>query len=131
MLRSAALALALAFLGACKADETLRSYGAADKTWQLVELNGVAFTDTATLTFPEKHKIAGSGPCNRVGATLDVPYPWFEITQIVSTKMACPALPQETAFFDSLSNATLSEVLGDTMILSNPDGLSMVFKAAD
>ncbi len=131
MLRAAALALALAFLGACKAGETLRSYGAAEKTWQLVELNGVAFTDTATLTFPEKHKIAGNGPCNRFGATLNVPYPWFEFTEMVSTKIACPALPQETTFFDSLSNATLSEVLGDTMILSNPDGLSMVFKAVD
>jgi heat shock protein HslJ len=131
MFHPATLALPLALLAGCDADETLRSYGGADKTWQLVELNGAAFADTATLTFPAKHKVAGNGPCNRFSATLDVPYPWFNVTQVVSTKMACPALAHETAFFDTLSAASISEVLGNTMILSNPEGLMMVFNAAD
>ena len=131
MFRPVALALTLALLAGCDADETLRSYGGADKTWQLVELNGTAFTDTAILTFPARSKVVGNGPCNHFAATLKVPYPWFEVTQFVSTKMACPALAQETAFFDALSAASISEVLGDTMILSNPQGLTMVFNAAD
>jgi heat shock protein HslJ len=115
MFRPVALALTLALLAGCDADETLRSYGGADKTWQLVELNGTAFADTAILTFPARSKIVGNGPCK----------------QFVSTKMACPALAQETAFFDALSAASISEVHGDTMILSNPQGLTMVFNAAD
>ncbi|WP_176250698.1 META domain-containing protein [Sulfitobacter sp. HGT1] len=131
MFRTAALGLPFALLSACEGDQTLRSYGAADKTWQLVELNGAAFPDTATLTFPDRNKIAGQGPCNHFAATLNVPYPWFEVTELISTKMTCPAFDQETLFFDSLSAASLSEVLGNTLILSNPDGLTMVFNAAD
>jgi len=43
--------------------------------------------------------------------------------------MACEKLNEETAFFSALSEMTLSEALGGTLILSNPDGREMVFQA--
>ena len=58
-----------------------------------------------------------------------MPYPWFEATQIISTKRACPDLEAEGAYLNALRAATLSEVLGEFLILSNPEGLSMVFTA--
>ena len=122
------LALLLA-LPACRNDESVRAYGAADKEWRLVELAGNPFDATATLTFPEPGRIAGAGPCNTFSASMTVPYPWFEVGSIAATKRACPDLPSETAFFVALEQATLSEVLGNTLILSNTDGLSMVFTA--
>lgn len=114
---------------ACFKDETLRGYGGADKVWTLTELDGAPFGATATLTFPEEGAIAGRGPCNSYRATMTVPYPWFEAGPVMSTKMACPDLQREAQFFEALSAMSLSEVLGDVMILSTPDGREMVFKA--
>ena len=121
----------LVLLPACRDDESVRAYGAADKQWRLIELNDQPFIAKATLTFPEEGRIAGSAPCNSYSGTMTVPYPWFEAGPIAATKRACPDLAEESAFFAALDAVTLSEVLGDTMILSNTDGLSMVFKAGD
>jgi len=50
-------------------------------------------------------------------------------SQIGATKMACPDLAAENLFFAALAEMTLSEVLGDTLLLSNDKGREMVFKA--
>ncbi len=118
-------------IDACQGDETARAYGAGDREWTLIEVNEVAFDARATLRFPAAGKIAGDGPCNSYVATMTVPYPWFDAGLIASTRLACPALDAEVAFLAALGQATLIEVGGDTLILSNPDGLKMVFTAAD
>lgn len=125
------LAILLAVLSACREDETLRAYGGGERTWTLKLLNDAPFPASATLTFPEEGKIAGMGPCNRYFSAMTVPYPWFDAGPIGSTRMACPDLEAETAFLQALEAATLSEVLGDVMILSNTEGLEMVFNATD
>ncbi len=124
-------ALVLGTLTACQDDETARAYGAADRIWTLSEINGAPFPATATLTFPVTGEIAGHAPCNSYSAPMTTPYPWFEVKQIASTRMACPDLDAESDFFTALTAVSISEVSGDTLILSNPDGLSMIFKAAD
>jgi heat shock protein HslJ len=127
------LACLLAALGlpACRADETVAGHGAAGKTWTLTELDGQPFAARATLTFPEPGRIAGQAPCNRYFAALEVPYPWFDATEIGATRMACPDLPAETAFLAALGEMTLSEVLGDVLILSNETGRTLLFRASD
>ncbi|MEW9918435.1 META domain-containing protein [Marimonas sp. MJW-29] len=116
-------------LAACFGDETLYSYGAAGKTWRLVELRDAPFTSGATLTFPEPGRISGQAPCNLFNATQEAPYPWFATGPIAATRMACPDLEDERAFLDALAAASLSEVLGDTLILSNDDGVLLTFKS--
>lgn len=118
-------------LAACFGDETLYSYGAAGKTWRLVELRDARFTSKATLTFPEAGHISGEAPCNPFNATQEAPYPWFAAGPIVTTRMACPDLAAERAFLDALAAATLSEVLGDTLLLSDEDGVLLTFKSDD
>ena len=115
----------------CTGDETVAGYGAADRVWVLEELDGTPFAARATLLFPETGKIAGEAPCNRYSGVMTAPYPWFGATQVVSTKMACPDLDAETKFFNALSDMTLSEVLGNVMILSNDAGREMVFKSVE
>lgn len=117
-------------LAGCKKDETLSGYGAAEATWELAELDGAPFQARATLTFPEEGKLAGQAPCNRYFADQMAPYPWFKSGPIGATRMACPEMDAEQVFFDSLGAMTLSEVSGDTLILSNDDGREMVFKVA-
>ncbi len=118
-------------LAACRSDETVRAYGGADQIWALKELNGKSFPANATLTFPKAGEIAGQGPCNRYFGAMTAPYPWFDAGPIGSTRIACQDSNAETAFLNALETATLSEVAGNTLILSNTDGLEMVFKATD
>lgn len=124
-------ALPAFMLGACQGDETVRAYGGADRVWVLTELDGRPFPGRATLTFPDIGQVAGDAPCNRYSASMTVPYPWFETGPIAVTRRTCPDLAAETAFLEALSATTLSEVAGDTLILSNTDGLSLVFTADD
>ncbi|WP_298844319.1 META domain-containing protein [uncultured Roseobacter sp.] len=112
---------------ACRKDETVAAYGGSDRIWQLTEIDGDAFAAEATLTFPETGKIAGTAPCNSYSAAMTVPYPWFGAGPIAATRRACPALEAETIFFKTLGEMTLSEVLGDTLVLSTPEGRSMIF----
>ena len=113
-------------LSACK-DETISGYADAGVVWSLVELDGAAFQASATLSFPEKGRIAGQAPCNSYSGTQTAPYPWFETGPILSTKRACPDLNAETAFFAALSKVNIAEVSGSTLILSNETGRQMVF----
>lgn len=121
----------IALIPACERDETVAAYGAADRTWALVELFGTPFDARATLRFPETGKIAGRGPCNSYDADMSVPYPWFQAGPIRATKRACPDLAAEQAFFEALTDMTLSEVLGDVLILRDDAGREMVFKASE
>lgn len=127
--RAALAGFALLFLAACQGDETVKAYGGADRTWRLVAIDDIPFEAEATLTFPETSKIAGQGPCNSYFASMTVPYPWFETGPIGSTKRMCPDHAAEAEFFDALSEMSLSEVLGDTLLLSTPEGRTMLFKA--
>ena len=130
-MKPALITLCLVTLLACKPDETIAGYGAADRVWVLTELDGAAFDVKATMQFPEPGVIAGDAPCNRYSGAMTTPYPWFEVGQLAVTRMACPDLAAESVFFDALSGMTQSEVSGDTLILTNEAGREMVFKASD
>ena len=122
--------IALVLLAGCK-DETVSGYAADGALWKLETINGALFGARVTMTFPELGKIAGQAPCNRYFGTQTAPYPWIEVKGIASTKMACPDLKAESAFFKTLESMTLSEAVGSTLILSNDKGDEMVFRAAE
>ncbi len=121
--------LFLTMLFGCNADETLSAYGAAEREWRLTNLNDAPFNAQVILTFPEPGKIAGRAPCNSFSAAQTAPYPWFEVGAIASTKRACADLDLEQEFFTALKSMTISEVSGDTLILSNDAKERLVFKA--
>jgi len=124
------LVLAIIGLAGCKYDETISGYTDTDASWKLTLLNGAPFKARATISFPSKGKASGMAPCNHYNANQDAPLPWFEITSVASTKMACPDLKAEHQFFSVLQTMTQAEALGDTLILSNDAGDEMVFKSA-
>lgn len=128
-MKHALILAALALLAACRGDESLTAYGAADRVWTLRQIDNVQMSETITLTFPAAGEIAGKAPCNAFSGAQTAPYPWFKAEKIAVTRRACPALAMETAFFEALSAMTLAEVSGDTLILSNTDGREMVFSA--
>jgi heat shock protein HslJ len=126
MLRALSIVLVLT---ACQSDETVSGYGGADRVWVLTSLNDAAFSARATLTFPEEGKIAGEAPCNSYFGAQTAPYPWFKAESIGATRRACPELDAESKYLEALSQATISEISGEILILSNDDGLSMLFSA--
>ena len=122
-------ACALLLGTACVGDESVAKYGASGKVWRLVEVDGHAFPARATMELDKSGWIKGQAPCNRFSAQQKAPYPWFEAGPAMATKMACPDLASESAFFEALNEMSLSEVSGDTLVLSNDAGRTMVFKA--
>ncbi|MEX0369840.1 MAG: META domain-containing protein [Tateyamaria sp.] len=130
MIRAAALVM-MASIPACQADETVARYGAADRLWTLQTLNGAAFSARATIEFAPGGPVSGQAPCNRFSAENTVPYPWFELTPIAATRMACPELDLETAYLSALGRMTQSEVREGTLYLRNDDDEEMVFTTFD
>lgn len=129
MSRTLTILSLLIALGACRGDETLSAYGAADKIWRLVEINSNPLSAAVTLTFPEPGTLAGAAPCNRYSGQQRVPYPWFEAAKVVTTRKNCPEISAEISYLAALQAATLSEVSGNTLILSSTAGMTLVFKA--
>lgn len=114
----------------CRPDETLAAYGAAGHRWVLTEApDGLAGADVAQ-TFGAGGAVQGTLPCNTMTAVQSAPYPWFEMSSVALTRRACADLEREAQIVALLSDMTLSEVLGDLLVLSADDGREMVFRAA-
>ena len=129
-MRTALLLIAMSLMGYCK-DETVSGHGGKVAVWVLHSIDSTPFEARATLTFPEEGVIAGEAPCNRYSAQQTVPYPWFSTERIISTKRACPDLEAENHYLRALSEMTLVETAGDTLLLSNDAGREMVFRAEE
>lgn len=97
--------------------------------WLLQELDGRPFPAEAQLTLPKDGQITGRGPCNRFFATAVGEVSALVIGPVGATKMACPDLGLESAFFAALPEIVWAEVSGsDRLILGDDKGLRMVFR---
>ncbi len=124
-------ALVLALVGlisACQWNGLAAGNDTSDKVWTLIERDGTPFMARATLTIGQDGRISGQAPCNRFSTTNLASYPRFAPGPILATRMACPDLQAESAFFKTLSAMTHAEILQDTLTLRNERGAEMVFK---
>lgn len=112
----------------CGGDETISGQSSGTDIWELSSFRGHDVTVPITITFPQKGQIAGRAPCNRYSAKQGAPLPWFEVETILSTKMACPELDLETAYFKALKSATLAEIQGDIFILSTENATLLTYR---
>ena len=129
MKSTVAALVAVVALSGCFKDETVAGYGGAGKIWRVTEIDGAQFTASATLAFSSAGRISGNAPCNSYSAEMKTPYPWFNVEAIQTTKQVCPDTGAENLFLAALSDMTLSEVLGDTLILSTPQGRTIILTA--
>ena len=120
----------LALMG-CRAATPENVFAGSDKVWALRTLNGAAFPATATLSIPKAGEVIGQAPCNRYFGALRGTYPAFDAGPIGSTKMACPDLSAEIAYLGALDAATTADLKDGNLVLSNANGLEMVFTASD
>jgi heat shock protein HslJ len=134
-------------VGACGTDDTdTRSETAGmPSTRQDVEarqwvLDGPAGTpaiedgEPVTIRF-EEDTVGGSAPCNTYGGTLSIEYATVEITDLVTTMMACepPAMRAEEAWLAALEAVDHAEVDddGDRLVLTGDDDVRLEFDAYD
>lgn len=125
MLRFIALIILLV---SCGPDETISGYANRKMIYALASIDNAPFTARATIAFAKEGAVNGTGPCNTFQATQSVPYPWFALGPIASTRRACPDLGQEAAYFEALADMRFAEVAGTVLILSNDTGHEMVFQ---
>lgn len=122
--------IALSILTTCNKDETVSGQSDSETIWQLTAMNEapVDVNVNVTITFPEEGKIAGQAPCNRYFGSQTAPLPWFEVKGMGSTKMACQHMELEGQYFALLQKMTTAEITGDTLVLRNDTGDTLVYK---
>lgn len=83
-----------------------------------------------TAVFGGGGSVAGSGGCNTYNGPYTVDGATIAIGPLVATRMACPTLDQETAFFAALEASTTFAISGDTLELRDDAGALQVSFAA-
>ena len=117
----------LSILTACFKDETVSGQTEGADIWLLKTLNGTNVTTRITISFPEQGHIAGQAPCNQYFGLQTVPLPWFKVTELTASKMACPAFELEAQYFNLLQDMTTAEIIKDMLILRSDTGKSLMF----
>lgn len=121
-----AAALGLAACLPAGAQDVPADYRAIE--WKLVAIDGQPFLAEGKIDLNTPGQLAGQGPCNRFSTSYEGALPDFRPGAIVSTRMACPDLPAESAMFAALASMTRAEVTGPvTLLLTGPKGGSMEF----
>lgn len=126
MIRHALLIIGLTLFTACEEAGQDLPQG----TWMLTELRGETFSAPTTIAFSEGTGISGKAACNRYHAALEGRYPAFTVGPIVATRMACPDLPAESAYFEALGAVTGARMGDGVLILSDGEVTLLAFKPA-
>jgi heat shock protein HslJ len=99
-------------------------------SWKLVELNGAPFTANAVATLTEDGRITGQAPCNAYTADYEGHWPNLTFEPTSRTRMACPELDAENAFFAALGKVSHAEMLPDALMLTGPETSLRLVRAA-
>jgi len=118
-----ALTLSLALL---TGSTPLVAQDAPDPAWPLTLIDGQSPGFSATLSLDQPGFVRGRGPCNGYSARLTGTLPAVALGAIRSTKMACPDLAAERAFFALLGGID-TIIATQTALTLSGNGHVMVF----
>lgn len=114
-------------VSAANTDNTISLQG---KEWHLVSLKGTAIRPDTS--FPkhtyiifnnDKKTVSGNLGCNGFGGNITYTNPnGIRISEMVSTKMACPNFEIENGFSEALSNSTTFSIMPPKLFLKNNNG---------
>lgn len=103
--------------------------------WQLTSMNKKSivaseFTNGAPVAnFSIDHKITGNSGCNRYGGAYNLNTEGgINISEVISTKMACPSLKGESEYLDALSKVNMAKIDKDQLILLHDTEELLVYK---
>jgi heat shock protein HslJ len=118
----------LLFLTACQKDETVAGQTSPDTVWVLNRIDDAPMDLRFTIQFQADGHITGQAPCNSYTGTQTAPLPWISFGPIAATRRACPDLWLEAEYFEALGKMAFVEVLGDRMLMTSEEGITMEFK---
>lgn len=122
-----ALILPIALAG-CLKDETVSSRADPSDVWLLTRIGDTPVTERITIRFPEQGRATGEAPCNSYFANQTAPLPWIDLGPIGAMRRACPALALESRYFGLLEQMALVAVLGDTLLMTADDGMTLTYR---
>jgi heat shock protein HslJ len=94
--------------------------------WHLVGLEGQTVSWAASLRL-DGTQVGGKAPCNTWFAKNPATLPEVSIRAIGATRMACPDLKGESAYFDALTAMQRAELDQGHLFLIGPEGRIMEF----
>ena len=120
------LTIFLLLLGAC-------SENLSETQWVLTDIAGesVPLSGNAYLRFHENGNgsVEGSGGCNRFSGQYKVEGEKLHVGPLISTRMACPDMREERAFFDALQSADAYRLQTGELVLLRGGKPLLRFKA--
>jgi heat shock protein HslJ len=118
------LALTLVLTAACVSPATS---GQVQGTWHLVGLDFQPALAPLSITFDANGGFMGQAPCNRFFGKVSGALPDMTLGDIGATKMACPDLAVESAYFEALSAMQSAEISEGHLFFSGPEGRVIEF----
>lgn len=114
-------------LFACKTKKgTAQSEKLDNSSWEVVLLGSEKTKSTQTITIIDS-SIKGKAACNGFGGKIKLnDSNLITLSDIVSTKMACPNLSEETIFFQKLKNSTNYKLVKEELSFYNSDNKLLV-----
>ncbi len=79
----------------------------------------------------ESSRFSGMAGCNRMTGSLWAEYNLIRFSDPAMTMMACQQMDLESEFLQALKKTTQYKILRDDLLLSNPDGTTLVFYDPD
>lgn len=98
-------------------------------SWKLTELDGKPFAARAVATLTEDGRIVGDGPCNAFTAAYSGHWPDLRFHPVANSRLSCPDIAAETAFFAALVKVEHGAHDGDALVFTGP-GASLRFVRA-
>lgn len=124
------LSLAGLVLAACvqsgHADEAALAPGFTGIEWVLTTVDGKPAAYSATLDLGQPGRVTGQAPCNHYFADLTQADDSFRMRAIGATKMACPQMAEEAAYFQVLQGIEFAQAGQGTLTLTG-GGHELVF----
>ncbi|MGB4828545.1 MAG: META domain-containing protein [Paracoccaceae bacterium] len=98
-----------------------------DGQWHLIGIEGQPAPARLSITFTATGEYSGQAPCNRFFGTRSGDLPALSLGPIGATRMACPDLATETAYFDSLTAMQRAELAEGRLFLIGAEGRVLEF----
>lgn len=103
--------------------------------WVLIELKEVPVQqsggsrDAFIEFFPAEKKFTGNGGCNRINGNYAIEKrSEIRLTEISSTKMACPDLAFENTFLETLGKVNRFEISDNNMLLKDDNKVLLILQ---
>ncbi len=126
LLLSLSLMLLTISCGAVKGVSTQSSFDLESTSWQAYEVGGKAVESSQgsyTITFNVDNRVSGKGTCNVImGGYTQSSGGELTLTQLATTRAACPNMAAEAQFLIALESVCAYAVVDDKLTLYDSDG---------